>query len=1062
MAAAHTDHAGRGLGPADVQVPCPDPAAHDNDEKDRKLQEQASTAALYVTSPERLTNDRDQNQDISSASAAASLKHARPADLPSFPIVGIDAANSAGTAALLAAGNKTKIEWWKPDGTPDNALKAALLAHDQKMAPSWKPELSAAGSKAALLAHRDSGKPDNKRTQESSSDGNSAAGIAMRSKGLSAQWNYGFPEAGKMNALTAATGAFAAENRKKSEAPVSPHPPYPDAANSAQSSLSAAALAHAPSTKKKEEGPKRRPESDALQSSRVAHIGNNIPREMYSSSPPVSLEVEEKRRQDALRASAISMANKMYDSQKQAAAGEAAGITNPGETAARVSSNRPRSMISSPNSSPDIRTEALQYLNLQEQAQKLASERLSKIDSEKPSDYRNYYGYGGAPPRKRLSIRRRRRAASEGDIKDSDDEAQAQRVRNQMSAFNKQLAEVDMKKRQKDRESLLAAAERKVHAQMHSIDEKVFQETGKVSTSMMEEWETKARAKAAQESEQRMENHGKVHVGGGKFLDQKDIDEIAAERVHPTLLEIGEAAEAQRARDEEKRLDEAEKKRMEKLEKEREAERKAEEKRIRNEEKASEKTRKAEEKALAKTKKEADKALKKEESRLKKAANRKSKDVSRDEQKAESTGVTDAPKPASESRPTTSGSATERGRTSRPAPVTVPSYRSEVDAIADVSSSEGEDETPGNTIPLPQIADQADNDARPSTTTAATKAEDTTSSAPQKSPLPPFAPTSPVPPTPKFAAPDQQAAEPKQPAPEPTKSHRFKSLLTHLKISRPWTDSASGTAPNRPTTSQGTSAATNSFARPKLASTNRQRPASFIGGAALAGSRSASQNRLSYAGSHASSGSSPSLTPNPGGSHNRDNSRKRTSSSGHRAPGLFSAVLGRTRPSSSAGGAPVRPPAHHRHTLHFGSRPAADVSVSSLSSVGDAPTGTGTSAAAARGRLPRRPTSNSKVSSLSGEGDDNDFFEEARDRFDVDGDVGSMSNASATRSGEADSLSGGVPGASNRSRERGASHGSNGAAGEGGGSKPSSIAEIRRSRIVSGSPVRETRFTERF
>ncbi|KAK8186136.1 hypothetical protein BC567DRAFT_259423 [Phyllosticta citribraziliensis] len=1036
------DHAGRGLGPA--EVPCPDPAAHDD--KDKKLQEQASTAALYVTSPERLTNDRDANQDISSASAAASLKHARPADLPSFPIVGIDAANSAGTAALLAAGNKTKIEWWKPDGTADNALKAALLAHDQKMAPTWKPELSAAGSKAALLAHRDSAKLET-RPQEPSADGNSAAGIAMRSKGLSAQVNYGFPEAGKLNALTAATGAFAAENRKKSEAPVSSHPSYPDAANSAQNSLSAAAHAHAPSTKKKEQDAKGRPEMDALQSSRIAHIGNNVPREMYSSSPPVALEVDEKRRQDALRASAISMANKMYDSQKNAA-GDAAGLSNPGETAARVSSNRPSSMISSPNSSPDIRTEALQYLNLQEQAQKLASERLSKIDSDKPADFRNYYGYGNPPPRKRLSIRRRRRAASEGDIKTSDDEEQAQRVRNQMSVLDKQLSEVDAKKRQKDRENLITAAERKVHAQMHSIDEKVFQETGKVSASMMEEWEAKARAKATQESEQRMENHGKVNVGGGKFIDQKEINEIAAERVHPTLLEIGEAAEAQRARDEEKRLDEAEKKRLEKLEKEREAERKAEEKRIRNEEKAIEKTRRADEKALAKNKKEADKALRKEERRIRKGANRKSKEIPRDPQGPEQSGLVEASKPATEPRPTTSGSGTERGRTTRPAPVTVPSYHSQVDAIGDVSSSEGEDEMPGNTIPLPEIANQ-DTDARPSTTTAATNAT-TISSAPQKSPLPPFAPTSPVPPTPKFA-PDQ-VTEP-EPAPEPTKSHRFKSLLTHLKISRPWADSASGTVQDRPSTSQG-STATNSFARPKLASANRQRPVSFIGGAALAGSRSASHNRLSYSGSYASSASPPSFTPNPGGSH-RDSSRKRTSSSGTRAPGLFSAVLGRARTSSGAG---AGAPAHHRHTHHFGGGPAADVSVSSLSSVGgDAAAGPTGTKAAPRGRLPRRRTSASNGVGSSVSGEDNDLFEEARDRFDADGDVGSI----ATRSGEADSLTGSaVAVAGSRSRERGISNASGGA--DSIASLSSAAAEKRRSRVLGGSPVRETRFTERF
>lgn len=85
---------------------------------------------------------------------------------------------------------------------------------------------------------------------------------------------------------------------------------------------------------------------------------------------------------------------------------------------------------------------------------------------------------------------------------------------------------------------------------MHGMDEKVFSETGKASPSMMEEWETKARARAQADSSARMTNHGKVHIGGGKYMDQSEVEAIASAKVQPTLDEVSAKAEQQRARDE--------------------------------------------------------------------------------------------------------------------------------------------------------------------------------------------------------------------------------------------------------------------------------------------------------------------------------------------------------------------------------------------------------------------------------------------------------------------------------------------------------------------------------
>ncbi|KAK4985443.1 Eisosome assembly protein [Elasticomyces elasticus] len=616
------DHHLASAGPG--ERPCPDPSVHAH-ASDTKLQEQASTAALYP-SPKKGTNPRqsilDSDNKLSSASAAASLKYAKPEDLPSFPVVGINTTSSAGAAANLANSNQKPFEHWKPDAS-SAAGKAAMLAKDYKMAPLWHPELSAAGSKAALLAHRDGGKLD-LWMPTASAEGNSAAGLAMKNKGLSPQLDYGYTADGRKRALMAATDALGRSRSGSTPTPVAPA--YPDSVNSAHNALNAATVAHRPSQKVKDSN---RYESDAMQAARVQNLGKNVSREMFTEHPPVAIEVEEKKHNAALHASAISMAKQMYDYQEKRNREAAATPDYTGQTAAVRSHARGAANTAT----PDIKQQAMQYIHLQEAAQKLAAERLAKLNPDEASQYRSYYGYEGAAPRSRLSMRGRthHRASSDGPTADSDDEMQAQRVRSQMSQFNSQLAQVDAKKRTTDRANLLAAAERKVHAQMANMDEKVFMETGKVSPAMMEEWEAKARARATADSEVRMQNHGKVHIGGGKFLDQSEINAIAASRIQPTLDEITETAEKRRARDEEIRLDQELKKQQAMSEKQREAENKAEQKRLKNEEKAAAKNARMEEKAAARIQKDAEKARKAEEKQIQNEDKRKSREVKREE-----------------------------------------------------------------------------------------------------------------------------------------------------------------------------------------------------------------------------------------------------------------------------------------------------------------------------------------------------------------------------------------------------------------------------------------------
>ena len=452
------------------------------------------------------------------------------------------------------------------------------------MKPLWQPELSAAGSKAALLAHR--GGPNlNLWEPEASKEGNSAAGIALRNRQLSPRLDYGYTADGHKNALVAATGAVRRSRSGSAPAPVQPL--YPDAHNAPYNALNAATMAHKPS-------PKLPPEdanlldSDAMQSARVTHYGANVSREMFTEHPPVEPEVDERRKSDALRGASLSMARKMYAVQQQAIEEAAAddGGHSPGLRAASLAGNR-QSMAST--HTPDIKQQAMQYIHIQEAAQKLAADRLAKIDAEDQGAYRRHYGFHLEPRRSRLSVRNRkstRRASSEGkrsSVVSDDDELRSRRIRHQMSEFEDKVKQVDAKKRQKDRENLLAAAEKSVQSRLHAMDERVFAETGKVSPAMLEEWEAKARAKAAKESETRMQNHGMVNIGGGKFLDQREIDKIAAERVQPTLDDVSHEAEQQRARDEERRLDVEEKKREVQSEKDRAKELKAEQKRAKGE-----------------------------------------------------------------------------------------------------------------------------------------------------------------------------------------------------------------------------------------------------------------------------------------------------------------------------------------------------------------------------------------------------------------------------------------------------------------------------------------------
>ncbi|KAF7845893.1 hypothetical protein BT93_L0156 [Corymbia citriodora subsp. variegata] len=270
-----------------------------------------------------------------------------------------------------------------------------------------------------------------------------------------------------------------------------------------------------------------------------------------------------------LRASAVAMAQKMYAIQQKHIDEAAAGSRSDSLTAARGVRG---SMIS--DSSSSAAGDMTYGGNLEEAARRLAQERLAKIHDEH-AEYRQYYGQG-SPPKTRLSTRLNRRRGSSSAAGDDSDEEGARRVRNQMSLFTSKLQDVDTKKRQADRDALLQLAHKNVDARMRSMDEEVFQSTGKASPAQLETWEKAAREKAQRESDERMQHQGKVHIGGGKYLDQAEVDAIARARLQPTLDDISRKAEEQRARDEALRLEKERQAEQAARDKQREANTKAE------------------------------------------------------------------------------------------------------------------------------------------------------------------------------------------------------------------------------------------------------------------------------------------------------------------------------------------------------------------------------------------------------------------------------------------------------------------------------------------------------
>ncbi|KAK0727245.1 hypothetical protein B0T26DRAFT_764961 [Lasiosphaeria miniovina] len=557
------------------------------------------------------------------------LRYANAQDLPSFPSTGLKKDSAAASAAAsLGWANSKSPEAWKPDPLSSSASAAALLASDGRAtsasvsppAPTasasasasttpWEPQYSSAGSQAAILAASSAKRHQQQKSLPPSMWGNSAANLAFKASKTPpppATETLGLARHGSMHA---AKGAMAGLRPRSISSPQNPRELYPDQANAASNALSAATIAHRPSTRASAPAPL----GDA---GAIPYTTMN--RLMFTSHPPVKPETDEQNRADVIHASALAMAKRMFTQQQKMI-----------DTARAHASAQVFGGPSSPHGEEQIPTS---YGTLQEAAYRLAQERLAKLEEEHQNNrgYQEYYSSSGVPQRSAFgSIRgklTRRRSASDGDL--VEDQRRSQHIRKQMSLFNTKLTEVDEQKRTRDREALLAAAQRNVKAQMKDMDDKLSANAPRTAPVNMGDWEVKAHTAAqARFDATRNENEGKIDLGGGKFINQNEVDEIAAKRIQPILDEINEKAERERERRALLKLEEDKQKEETERNKIREREVQEIHKKLKEQQKDDEKARLAEIKQEEKRRKEEEKAAKAEQKQIVKDGKQKENEV---------------------------------------------------------------------------------------------------------------------------------------------------------------------------------------------------------------------------------------------------------------------------------------------------------------------------------------------------------------------------------------------------------------------------------------------------
>lgn len=303
------------------------------------------------------------------------------------------------------------------------------------------------------------------------------------------------------------------------------------------------------------------------EASRLTHL-TNTDAQFYGSNPPVSGDPGELRKRNVQRAAVVSMSRDMYNII------EAKSEEQPGAATYAAQRTQGRALSQRSLRQADDRTQALQQaLSLQDAAQRRAQEKLAMMHDETAA-FQEYYGTTPQPVRPTLSVLRRR-ASSDTDMERSKE------IRIQMSSLRTKLDAVD-EQRERDRSLLMEAARRNVDAAIQNMDQWVYASTGRAPPSVQRDYEDVAEERLKEEQQQQAQEEypDRVNIGLQRYIDMADVEALARSRVQPTLTEIHDHAEKQKAKEMEERLDAEQRRRREAIEREREAELRAEEKRM--------------------------------------------------------------------------------------------------------------------------------------------------------------------------------------------------------------------------------------------------------------------------------------------------------------------------------------------------------------------------------------------------------------------------------------------------------------------------------------------------
>ncbi|KAL4776241.1 hypothetical protein BDW60DRAFT_203290 [Aspergillus nidulans var. acristatus] len=449
-------------------------------------------------------------------------------------------ADQAATAALYVTHPERSLALRQPPSESDLAVSKAA---------GFGVRLSDASAAAALMAHARKQEPGLRHTASVS------RGAERRKTESSPQGGYPYQAA--MYALKDQSLLATHGNRKRAES-----------APSEAARASAGARASTAATEGAGD-----PFDDLDRAMRASRIQNaHLDRKLFTATPPVAPELEELRRKSILEAASMSMAKDMYGAMDAKDGGLQSSSTTRSHRAASVPTRDSAAL-------QQASTLMLgQAMNLQGVAVKRAAEKLADLEDEAAA-YRSYYGVEPQGTRSSLALRRRR-VSNETD---QFDQERSREIRTQMSTLRSKLNAVDEKrneKRRNDRASLLELARKNVEAAIQDMDKRLYSGEAGESVALQKYLDEKA-AERAQKGIQDIDTQhmlaNKVNIGGRRYVEMSEVEDVARSRLKPTLDEIEDIAETQRARELEARLDEEQRQRLAAIEQEREADIRAEE-----------------------------------------------------------------------------------------------------------------------------------------------------------------------------------------------------------------------------------------------------------------------------------------------------------------------------------------------------------------------------------------------------------------------------------------------------------------------------------------------------